>query len=121
MARNSLIQQAYAKSSDSEPGDDAYDDPATCPHCGQKRIESIAPTKKAEPVDTVGVKKRMAADVQQGAKQKDDVSFLNRQESGDPKARRATDEAQAALNRTAAAWQARADTLTAARAKKGRK
>lgn len=119
MARNSLIQQAYSKSSDSD--DDAYDDPETCPHCGQKRIESIAPTKKAEPVDTVGIKKRMAADVQQGAKQKDDAAFWNRQEGGDPKARRATDDAQAALNRTAMSWAARRDTLNTERAKKGRK
>jgi hypothetical protein len=106
-----LIRDAYddTNSPDSEP------EMTTCPECGAK-------------VDTVALKKRMDADTKQGMKQRDDALFYNQLEvasaRGEDRAknRRASDEAQGGLNRTAAEWQARRDTLNTERAKpKGRK
>jgi hypothetical protein len=106
-----LIGDAYSDTS--SPGPEA--NVTTCPDCGAK-------------VDTVALKKRMDADTKQGMKQRDDALFYNQLEVASPrgedraKNRRASDEAQGGLNRTAAEWQARRDTLNAERAKsKGRK
>lgn len=118
----SLISQAYAKTVAKDEDDDGGDD--TCPTCGAKRVESIAPEKPTTPTDTVALKQRMTDDTKQGMKQRDDALFYNRLEVGSTagsdraKNRRASDDAQAGLNRTAATYQARSDTLAAARSKK---